>query len=288
MTEKTFLLGVGAQKCGTSWLHDLIEKSPEADMGLCKEYHIHDCLTLTDGVDLKARILRQRDDLREQGPTSSFHKKLFLRAEFLADPSTYYAYFKERLTAPSKTLTGDFTPSYSGLNTKTLTEINKQMLAHGLRTRVVFLMRDPVERAWSAIRMVRRRKLENYPNYVFKIDEFEHLRKTYKNPIFELRGDYIKTLARLDQVFDSDHLFIEFYEQLFSQKVVDRFCTFSGISRIDADLGKRVNSSPKSLPIPEDIGLMIARHYSEIYFSLAKRYGEDMIKELWWSSRFVL
>ena len=43
---KTFLLGVGAQKAGTSWLHDQLNRRHDADFGFLKEYHIFDALEL--------------------------------------------------------------------------------------------------------------------------------------------------------------------------------------------------------------------------------------------------
>lgn len=39
---RTFLLGVGGHNCGTTWLHDDLSKSPQADMGVFKEYHAFD------------------------------------------------------------------------------------------------------------------------------------------------------------------------------------------------------------------------------------------------------
>ena len=38
MTEKIFILGVGAQKAGTTWLHRELSKCPLIDMGELKEY----------------------------------------------------------------------------------------------------------------------------------------------------------------------------------------------------------------------------------------------------------
>lgn len=38
--QNTFVLGIGAQKCGTTWLQDAISKSGKANMGPLKEYHI--------------------------------------------------------------------------------------------------------------------------------------------------------------------------------------------------------------------------------------------------------
>ena len=41
-----FLLGLGAQKAGTSWLHAQLNRRRDADFGFLKEYHIHDALPL--------------------------------------------------------------------------------------------------------------------------------------------------------------------------------------------------------------------------------------------------
>ena len=45
-SEPTFLLGVGAQKAGTSWLHDQLQRRNDVDFGFLKEYHVFDALEL--------------------------------------------------------------------------------------------------------------------------------------------------------------------------------------------------------------------------------------------------
>jgi hypothetical protein len=48
MTERngTFVLGIGAQKAGSSWLHAQLNRRRDAEFGFLKEYHIHDARTL--------------------------------------------------------------------------------------------------------------------------------------------------------------------------------------------------------------------------------------------------
>ncbi|WP_395660452.1 hypothetical protein [Aestuariivirga sp.] len=46
MTARTFILGVGAQKAGTTWLFHRLAGAPNASMGLVKEYNIWNALTL--------------------------------------------------------------------------------------------------------------------------------------------------------------------------------------------------------------------------------------------------
>ena len=50
MTERngTFVLGLGAQKAGSSWLHAQLNHRRDAEFGFLKEYHIHDALTLPE------------------------------------------------------------------------------------------------------------------------------------------------------------------------------------------------------------------------------------------------
>ena len=68
----TFLLGLGAQKAGTAWMHRYLESSPQCDPGFRKEYHVWDALDLPSG-----RLARER-----------IEKRGGLRAAFLTDPDT--------------------------------------------------------------------------------------------------------------------------------------------------------------------------------------------------------
>ena len=43
-SQKTFVLGVGAQKAGTSWLHHQLASRADTDFGFLKEYHVFDVI----------------------------------------------------------------------------------------------------------------------------------------------------------------------------------------------------------------------------------------------------
>ena len=58
----------------------------------------------------------------------------------------YFNYFKHLLSKPAIKLTGDITPSYSMLDSNAFADIKNGLESVGLRVKVVFLMRDPVER----------------------------------------------------------------------------------------------------------------------------------------------
>jgi hypothetical protein len=52
----TFVLGVGAQKAGTSWLHRQLTKSPFVNMGFTKEYHVWDAIFCELAAEFRATL----------------------------------------------------------------------------------------------------------------------------------------------------------------------------------------------------------------------------------------
>lgn len=58
---KTFLLGVGCQKDGTTWVHDYLSTHRKVDMGFEKEYHIIDALHLRENTLIRQRTESQKN-----------------------------------------------------------------------------------------------------------------------------------------------------------------------------------------------------------------------------------
>ncbi|MEP5154746.1 sulfotransferase [Planktotalea sp.] len=288
MTKNYFLLGVGSQKCGTSWLHNMISQSANVDMGIAKEYHIHDARTIPECAGFKRRAQKRLSGLKARGETNSAGPKLQLILDFHRDENVYYDYFQGLVAPGNIHVTGDFTPSYCGLSAETFRGIDEQLTNRGMTTKVVFLMRDPVERSWSAVRMSRRELQRKNPKRQFEQTEMEQLKDIYASPVYQLRSDYAATLKNLSAAFPEERVFIEFYETLFSQDVINRLCEFVEIDPIQADLGKFVNVSPKVTTISEDIAEEIATYYAASYHEVANRFGTEKVKSIWQSARFVL
>lgn len=83
MTERngTFVLGLGAQKAGSSWLHAQLNSRRDADFGFLKEYHIHDARTLPEAGFSNRR------------KRSLIKPRTWRRQRFIAQPERYYDYF---------------------------------------------------------------------------------------------------------------------------------------------------------------------------------------------------
>jgi len=280
----TFLLGVGAQKAGTAWMHRYLESSPQCDPGFRKEYHVWDGLDLPLGEPVRSRVAQQAAraaralDGGEQADGDALR-----RALFYADPESYFDYFESLLRRdPATRLTADITPAYAELSRERLTAIRDGFVRRGVRPVAVYLMRDPVERIWSAVRMDRRRAGDETPG-----GAEAYVPHAATRPMYADRTRYDRTMANLDAVFGDD-VHVDFYERLFDRGTLRGLCSFLGIDFHEPDLDRHVNVSPKSeVGLPDEAVRSVARLFPEVYDAVAARFPDLDLGELWPSSRLV-
>jgi len=130
-------LCVGAQKAGTSWLYRQLEPHPDFWMPPVKELHYLDNLNRT-----KRRHPPRSNDERDACFVQSI-KGLSMQSHIDLDRYGRLFYHKGHL------LSGDISPAYSILSD----EIIERVVDHFPDLKVIFLARDPVERAWSQLSM---------------------------------------------------------------------------------------------------------------------------------------
>ena len=81
--KPVFILGVGAQKSGTSWFCQQLQKSPQIDMGAHKEYHVWD--------KVYAHELRLSERVEPKPDKETAH--MALQRLMRTHEGTYEAYF---------------------------------------------------------------------------------------------------------------------------------------------------------------------------------------------------
>jgi hypothetical protein len=260
VADGTFLLGVGCQKGGTAWLHRYLEESPQVDPGFRKEYHVWDAVDLPSGRSVRERIERQG------GP----------RADFVRDPGAYFDYFAGLLEPPATRLTADITPAYAELSVERLASIRDGFAERGVRPVAVFLLRDPVERVWSANRMDMARLGADAPE-----PAEVRVGHMYHHPMYEARTRYDETMARLEATFGRDRVFYGLYEQLFSPVTLQPLSAFLGIDYHEPDVDRQVNVSPKTATLPDEVVARIARHFAPVYAATQARFPDLDLASVW-------
>jgi hypothetical protein len=285
---KTFLLGAGCQKGGTTWLYQYLAGSPQFAHGYRKEYHVLDSLYLPSEDPARQRLLAFAAEQATADPQPGNRKAATAahRLSMFLDQQFYFDYFTGLLhRTPETRLAADMTPAYGMLPPERFAGIRDGFASRGILTLPVFLMRDPVERIWSQVRM-HARLYEHHA--AARSESTEFVLNQYARPAYAARTAYDETIRTLDGVFGPDHIYYGFYELLFSEGEVRRLCDMAGIDFVVPGFEQRVHFSPKTNDLPEDTVRIVAEHYRGVYLAVAARFPDVSLPDIWPSSRFVL
>lgn len=283
MENKIFILGIGAQKSGTSWLYHYLRKHPNVNLGFAKEYHVFDALYLSNRK-IRENILQSRINTVLNSPQKPTTKDVLL-LKFLGDTNLYFKYFKSLVeNKQAIKATGDITPSYGALGQEAFIDIKKQILQHGFKAKVIFLMRDPVERCISLTRML----LKLAGTVLTQEAESAHLMKNFSNEEYAIRTRYDLTIKNVESVFSADEIHYLFYEELFNETSIKNLCDYLEIPYITPDFNHQPNKSRTSNEIPETLKYEIANFYRPVYEHIAAKFGDEKMKSLWPSFKLLV
>ena len=285
---KTFLLGAGCQKGGTTWLYQYLAGSPQFAHGYRKEYHVLDSLDLPSEEAARKRLLSRAAEQVNAGPepgnrlaaTSAHRLAMFLDQQF------YFDHFTGLLhRTPDTRAAADLTPAYGMLPVERFEAVRDGFATRGITTLPVFLMRDPVERIWSQVRMHARLYKRHE---AARTESTEFVLAQYDRPAYAIRTAYDEVIRKLDTVFGRDGVYYGFYERLFTEEEIRRLCGQAGIDYVEPGFEQRVHFSPKTSELPEDTVRTVAEHYRDVYAAVAERFPDVPLTEIWPSSRYVL
>ena len=249
-TKPRFILGVGCQKGGTAWLYNYLKSRRDVAMSPTKEMHVFD------------RHFRPDLAIEIRGAHAG--------TPMLANLELYRQYFLN--LARRTEVVGEITPAYAILDAAQFQWV-RGFLKPDFDPRVVFVMRDPVDRLWSAARMYAGRS---------RSSPVEQFAKDLDNPKTEARTRYEATIPALEAAFAQDELFLQFFEQLFQEKSISAFCSFVGLPyRRGKYAVKRHAAGDDDATLPADLAKRAREYYSATYDFCSARFGEALIRSIW-------
>jgi len=237
MAETTFMFGVGATKAGTSWLYQYMQQHPDCHMPGFKELHYFDAIDNGKLKRERVRIVTMRKELVAKRKVAGAAQavRLAMRIKecdqwlaLLRQDVEDVAGYSEFMTARAgmARLVGDITPSYALLSEERLA----RMAQLAPRVRFVYLLRDPIDRLWSNVRMMATRtKSEPEAAQAEALRIFDRF-VAGQDVGLTGRSDYAGALGRMNRALRPEDVFVAFYEELFSDTVVSRLCAFLGIA----------------------------------------------------------
>lgn len=249
-----FFVCIGAQKAGTTWLARILSSHPDLFMSPVKELHYFDHVGgLTQ--HLSERKLRSRNRKFWQRLLTQWHRFGELKGQrawyrsYLSGPVDDAWYAALFATRDGKRFAGEATPEYAIIGEDGFRHLHR--LAPDAR--LLFIMRNPVTRAWS--QALHHCRTTHRDALRMKADDL--IRVMGDAPNFAALCDYATTLETVARVFPPEQVMTMFYEDMHRdrEKALRDVCAFIGIG-FDAgalpELGKRFNRS-QDVPLPDDM-----------------------------------
>lgn len=121
----TFFLGLGGQKCGSTWIQNYLARQPGSDFGRLGEYQVWEHhlggVFARYAVPSPRASERMRAALKRQ--FGAAEPAAHLRWRLQSNPDAYGQYFAGLLKRPGIVRSGDITPSYAALPAPRLAKI---------------------------------------------------------------------------------------------------------------------------------------------------------------------
>jgi hypothetical protein len=252
-------LVIGAQRAGTTWLHRVLRQHPQLWLPPVKELHYFDKLDTTRTVlDAKERRRVRLRGLLSLNP--------WLFRYWLGRRSDHW-YAKLFHQAQTKGLiAGEITPAYATLDEGTLRRIQRM----NRDIKLVFVMRDPVERAWSAVNNAVKKGVVDAPMVDAIIERA-------RAPGTAARSAYADTIKRLEVIFPGRQICYCFFEDLRDrpETLTSGLLSFLGVepgAAAPVQLPKAVNAAAGFKPIPTEFSREMARDYLPSVRELCQRF----------------
>lgn len=268
---------IGAQKAGTSWLYECLRHAPDFSLLPVKELHYFDRsreyptpshLSVSNGLIRSFNILRTGKAMltiakhlyRREIKTARWYFRYYFSG---INDSWYISLFNGLYG-----ITGEICPGYSVLKVKDI----EKMYAIAPVAKIIFILRNPVHRAWSHYKFDFRKKCNR--NHI----DIQHIKRFMNSANQELRSDYLTTIENYSKVYPQDQIKIFFYDTIKDNPLIflEELITFIGGQVCDitkwCDYKRKVNVSDK-IEMPEEIRIFLKEKYKSQMIALSEKFG---------------
>jgi len=264
---------IGAQKAGTTWLAKILAQHADVFITPVKEIHYFDHV---------AGLTGQLSEHKRRSRYRKYHQRMWTQwnrwSEYRSQADWYRAYMKPELNdawyaslfaeRADKTVAGELTPEYA--------LIGREGFRHMKRlapdAHIIYIMRNPVDRAWSQLlHQCRVRKLNE------RDMSTEDFLAIVAEERFSAIADYSRALADIAEEFAPSNVLLEFYEDMHEDRpaALGRICDFLGVEfePIYFDgLEKRFNIS-QSAAMPDALRDALVKKYMSIVGGVCRHVG---------------
>jgi len=178
-------------------------------------------------------------------------------------------YYAKQFNDGEDCVKGENTPAYGVMSQKKVERVHTLLP----EAKILFIMRDPIERAWSHARMT----LTRNGRLVDDITDEEFYSHFRSNRSRE-RCDYISIIDKWSSVYNKDQIWIGFFDDVkerpkkFLSDVFSHIGVANNVDWSDFPYDKVVNKGPQ-VPIPPPFRDVLFDMYEDQISELQKRFG---------------
>ena len=275
---RTLLVGVGAAKCGTSWVTTYLNSLSGVTVSPLKEVHFFNAKSRPTAkqMDLFAikRLvfhLKQDGDVVENLDGRPSFQASLDRVRMIYDDNGYFDHFARICTPDTGTLC-DITPAYADIGRNGFEFMREFVASQDMALKILFIMRDPVDRLWSHLRF----RQQNEPG----LDILKAWPEMIEDPELFARADYRRTVEALGTVFSDRNILFLFYEDLFCEATLQRLCAFIDAAYVPPETEKVVNETGVKIDLPDNVRAELRNILEPQYMFCRQRFG-DMVPASW-------
>jgi len=274
-------LGIGAQKAGTTWLYENLRRHPQVWLPPVKELHYldHKPPSLRKRLFGKTETLKTarshlaRQALSVASGTASLEQLRWAWRYCLAPRNdSWYESLFPRIEGK---VTGEICPGYARMDATAVARVHRLMPD----ARIIYLLRDPIGRAWStAVMHFRKPKFGSIDRY-----EDERIKAHLAAPKTLVHGDYLTNLGSWRQHYPEEQIFIGFFDELTAspgtllKDVLEFLGLDASAATIPDDVAKKRNAG-KGEPVPEQFRAFLAKQHHAQIVDLNKAFQNDYTK----------
>ena len=292
-------IGIGAQKSGTSWLYARLNELEEFSLPPIKELHYFDRFSTVYGKSnlLQEASLQKR--LINLKWTKTALNVLFKNRKdsrkFRWLIKWYFSNYNESwylsLFDNCKGITGEISPSYAAIDKDGIKRMH-DLVPH---VKIIFIIRNPIERAWSQYRsfISEREPLDKeWDRYKSSLSvkgsnslidsvgtlEDEKIIQFLNHDFQHLRSSYIQTLENYVKYYKKEQILIGFFDAIEEQpkQFLKEIVGFVGgnekmVTRL-TNLDLKTNVSYSTVA-PEKISLFLKKKYQSLIAELSDKFG---------------
>jgi hypothetical protein len=269
-------IGIGAQKAGTTWLARNLQAHPQIYMPR-KEVHYFD-RKINDRSNALTRLLGKRDvDMQWRRQVKSWTVRHAIKRPSLKNLAWDFKYYMRPYNdewylsvfdGKDGKVAGEITPAYSVLDRERVARVHRV----APDARIIFFMRNPIERAWSHTVMSFDKVEKGSASSVTEEQLFEKLGRGSTQRL----TNYLRTFENWGSFYPEERVFVGFLEDIhfFPEELLRRLYGFLGVDpHFHESLTNKKVHSRSGATMPKSVAVHLAQSFHEEISRLSERFG---------------